>query len=219
MTSTFRLSFGLTLLALMSACSSTPTCDKPQTYQLSEQGQPLIVPPDLSVPSGEARMEVPDTGAYDVAPGECLDIPPRFVEVTEVLEMSDEERELRNRRDVIRSTMSAWAQSWAGKNVEFHTEMYHKRFKPGGGLSKEEFFEQRLADIEATSDDIEIRLREMTIESTRKEATVRFLQVFNGTNALEPARRELELVFRGKRWRIVGESVLPVEATDAEAGD
>ena len=88
MTSFFRLCVGLTLLALISACSSSATCDKPQTYQQSQQGRPLVVPPDLSVPSSATRLEVPDTGANDIPPGECLDVPPRFVAVSEVMELS-----------------------------------------------------------------------------------------------------------------------------------
>ncbi len=219
MTSFFRLCVGLTLLALISACSSSATCDKPQSYQQSQQGRPLVVPPDLSVPSSATRLEVPDTGANDIQPGECLDVPPRFVAVTEVMELSKEEREERNRRDVIRSTLQAWAQSWAGKNVEFHESIYYKKFKPGDGSTREEFLDQRRADIEATSDDVEIRLTEMTIDSTRKKATVRFVQVFGGTNAPDPVRREIAMEFSRKVWRIVGETILPPGAEPVEEGD
>ncbi|MEM9058323.1 MAG: hypothetical protein AAGD86_12660 [Pseudomonadota bacterium] len=202
----------LTLPALLSACSGTPTCDRVQAYQKSKQGQPLVVPSDLSVPSSDTRFEVPDTGANDIPPGDCLDMPPRFVAVSEALDLTKEERELRNRNDVIRNTIQAWAQSWAGQNIEFHNSIYDdRRFKPSGGLSREEFFEQRQAEIETTGDDIEIRLQEMTIESTRKEATVRFRQVFNGTNALDPVRREVNLEFRKNAWRIVGETNLPMD--------
>ena len=112
MTSFLRVATVLAFSALASACASD-TCDKPQSYQRSQAGKPLVVPSDLSVPSGEGKLEVPDTGANDIQPGECLDVPPRFVEVSEELELSSKEREERDRRLFIRNTMSAWAQSWA----------------------------------------------------------------------------------------------------------
>ena len=120
---------------------------------------------------------------------------------------------------MIRTTLQAWAQSWAGKNVEFHESIYYKKFKPGDGSTREEFLERRRGEIEATSDDVEIRLTEMTIDSTRKKATVRFVQVFGGTNAPDPVHREIYMEFSRKVWRIVRETVLPPEAAPVEEGD
>ena len=74
----------------LAACSSTPTCLKPQPYMQAKTFPPLKSPAGLDVPEPDASMQIPEiasgpVGAFDSAPenrdpedpaARCLITPP-----------------------------------------------------------------------------------------------------------------------------------------------
>ena len=75
---------------LLSACSATPNCLKPQPYMDAKTFPPLKSPAGLDVPAPDPNLQIPDVasgpvGTYDEAPtgidpedpaARCLTTPP-----------------------------------------------------------------------------------------------------------------------------------------------
>lgn len=70
--------FLIALCALiLTACGGeAATCDKPEPFQVSRQGEPLSVPDDLARPSPTGKFEIPDAGRDRPVRGPCGDRPP-----------------------------------------------------------------------------------------------------------------------------------------------
>ncbi|MFK7886125.1 MAG: hypothetical protein AB8G16_04605 [Gammaproteobacteria bacterium] len=66
----------LCALTLAACGGEAATCEKPEPFQASRQGEPLAVPDDLSRPASSGKFDIPDAGRDKPVRGACGDRPP-----------------------------------------------------------------------------------------------------------------------------------------------
>lgn len=78
-----KLLFLVSLPAYLTACGGSPdiTCDDPQRYQASREGQRIVAPDGLNDLSANSEMKIPDSSPTEPRPpgSPCLDRPPDYV--------------------------------------------------------------------------------------------------------------------------------------------
>jgi uncharacterized lipoprotein len=69
------------LACALSACGGgTMTCDKPQRYQSSHEGQRIVVPEGLDELETSSELAIPDASPREPRPegSPCLELPPVY---------------------------------------------------------------------------------------------------------------------------------------------
>jgi pilus assembly protein FimV len=110
----------------------------------------------------------------------------------------------------ITATVRAWAQAWAGKDVDRYLGFYATAFKPEDGQSRKAWENQRRSRV-TTPRSIVVTVTD--VEVTRPDdshASVTFRQAYRSDRYQDEVGKTLDFVREGDRWLIVAEKAGPV---------
>ncbi|MGW8270116.1 MAG: FimV/HubP family polar landmark protein [Burkholderiales bacterium] len=110
----------------------------------------------------------------------------------------------------ITATVRAWAQAWAGQDVDRYLGFYAPAFKPEDGESRKAWENQRRSRV-TTPRSIVVTVTDVDV--TRPDdshASVTFRQAYRSDRYQDEVGKTLEFVREGDRWLIVAEKAGPV---------
>jgi len=108
-------------------------------------------------------------------------------------------------REVLRA-VEEWRTAWSAREVDRYLAMYAATFKPGGGLSRAKWEQQRRERLGRASF-VVVKVVDPQVTVAGSEATAVFTQVYESDTLKESGRKKLGLVLAGDRtWRIREES-------------
>lgn len=105
----------------------------------------------------------------------------------------------------VEAAVQAWANAWAGKDMNGYLGAYGKEFDPPGNQSRKAWEDERRARIVGKSK-ISVRVSDLDVKVNGNKATARFRQAYSADALNVTSRKTLELVRSGDRWVIVRES-------------
>ncbi len=101
---------------------------------------------------------------------------------------------------------TAWASAWAGRDVKAYLGYYAPSFVPEGGVTREDWAQQREQRI-TKAKDIRIEIQTPVVRSASPDAvTVEFRQLYSTANYRDTSERMLEWRKENGQWLIVRES-------------
>ena len=101
--------------------------------------------------------------------------------------------------------MRAWADAWAGKDMNAYLSSYGQNFEPPGKQARKAWKEVRRARIVGKSR-ISVKLSSLAVSVQGSKATAKFKQDYSGDALNISSRKTLDLAKAGERWVIVKES-------------
>ncbi len=108
-------------------------------------------------------------------------------------------------REVLRA-VEEWRAAWSAREVERYLATYAANFKPGGGLSRPKWEQQRRERLRRASF-VVVKVVDPQVTVAGSEATAVFTQIYESDTLKESGRKRLGLVLAGdRRWRIREES-------------
>ncbi len=112
--------------------------------------------------------------------------------------------------EALERTVRAWADAWAGQRVADYLGHYARDFRPGDGLSREAWAEQRRRRL-TNPGRIELVLDRLSFRvSGPGAAEARFLQTYRSDVYADRVNKVLELVREDGAWKIRRERSWPV---------
>lgn len=106
----------------------------------------------------------------------------------------------------VNKTLQAWAEAWAGKQVNDYLSHYAKGFRTPKGVSRSAWEQQRRERIEGVRK-IAVRLSNIKIQFENGTANARFVQHYRSDRMESSTGKTLRLERVGNRWMIVEERV------------
>lgn len=110
-----------------------------------------------------------------------------------------------NAEKQVETAVHAWADAWAGKNMEAYLASYGKNFDPPGKQARKAWEDDRRARIVGKSR-ISVKLSNMSVSVQGNKATAKFKQDYSADSLNISSRKTLDLAKLGDRWTIVRES-------------
>ncbi|MFP5382184.1 MAG: outer membrane protein assembly factor BamE [Gammaproteobacteria bacterium] len=112
--------------------------------------------------------------------------------------------------DPVLRTVTAWADAWGQRDEEAYLAAYDVRFVPAGGDSRIDW-EKRRRLLLGLAKNIEVRIDSPSVERHDDgSATVTFNQFYRSDRYRDAVVKQLRLVERDGRWRIIEEKVLSI---------
>lgn len=109
-----------------------------------------------------------------------------------------------NANEAITAAVNKWAQAWSNKNLDQYFASYGASFKPGKGMSRQTWEQQRKERISKPSK-ISVEISNIRIETDNNTATVKFKQSYRAD--AKPIRTSKTLLMKrdGDNWYIIEE--------------
>ncbi len=103
-----------------------------------------------------------------------------------------------------------WADAWSGRDEEAYLAAYDTRFAPAGGDSRADW-EKRRRLLLGLAKNIELKIESPSVDRHDDgSATVTFNQFYRSDSYRDAVVKQLRMVERDGRWRIVEEKVLSI---------
>ncbi len=165
-------------------------------------GSAAAVPEDAAPPAPSDLPVAVAEAAPEPAPPPPAAAPAEAAEAAEVV-VEEPEEPAEQPLDLVAS----WGRAWSEQRVDDYLRLYAADFRPPGGLSREEWEEQRRARI-LRPERIELRLSAIAVEPIDDDRTLlSFDQSYLSDSYSDVVRKTLELVREEDGWRILEERV------------
>lgn len=165
---------------------TTPPAVNPPA--VTPPGQPPVVVADASKKAAEVKTE------------------PK-VETPKVEPKPEVKPQVASQEKVITDAVYAWADAWAGQNVERYLDSYAKSFKTPGGESRSQWENTRRERVTRPSK-IAVKLSKLQVKMEGDSAAVvHFKQAYKATGLDSTSNKTLNMVKEGDRWLIKQERV------------
>jgi outer membrane protein len=105
-------------------------------------------------------------------------------------------------RDAVLATLNGWARAWSTRNVDSYLNFYGNNFKPGHGLSRQAWAQERRARIEGKHN-IEVKVESPQIRIENGIATATFIQDYQSDHLAEKSNKTLLLSRQDGEWKIL----------------
>lgn len=103
------------------------------------------------------------------------------------------------------AAVQAWAKAWAAKDVKAYLAAYGKDFSVPGGVSRNDWEEERRQRI-VTKSKISVHLEGLTVTVSGNTAVAKFRQEYKAGNLAVSSRKTLDLLKTSDRWQIIREA-------------
>ncbi len=112
--------------------------------------------------------------------------------------------------DPVLRALKDWADAWSGRDEETYLAAYDARFAPAGGDSRADW-EKRRRLLLGLARNIELKIESPSVDRHDDgSATVTFNQFYRSDSYRDAVVKQLRMVERDGRWRIVEEKVLSI---------
>lgn len=153
--------------------------------------QPLPAPETVAETTTETEVEVTAEAAPEVV-----------AEVTVDAESP--------RKDVVVAMLNHWAADWAGQKVAAYLDAYAETFRPGQGLTREQWEVQRRQRL-ARPESIEVQLGDIQVQFRGNDrASVTLVQYYRSERYSDTVRKRFQLIRVGDGWKILMEKTIEV---------
>jgi outer membrane protein assembly factor BamE len=188
--------------AVPAAAPVTPAAETPRAAPAVRGVVPPLPSPPNAPPYVDPRVaaEPPLQAATDVTEIKPDVIPP-FPEPYAAGADSD---------DPVLRALKVWADAWSGRDEEAYLAAYDARFTPTGGDSRADW-EKRRRLLLGLAKNIELKIESPSVDRNDDgSATVTFNQFYRSDSYRDAVVKQLRMVERDGRWRIVEEKVLSI---------
>ncbi len=187
------------LLQVASALQAEPTVAAP----------PTLVALTDSAAEAVAQVEAVPEEAPPVAPPEAVNV--ALVEVEGVVPQAlSVPQAVDTRRDDLVALLNRWAADWAGQKVEAYLAAYADDFRPGQGLSHQQWLAQRRTRL-ARPESIEVQLADFEVQfNGDTHASVTAIQYYRSERYSDTVRKRFQLLRGADGWKIVSEKTIEV---------
>jgi len=170
-------------------------------------------PPAAAKPAPVVLPAAPIAKAAPVAPPPAVPVakvtpvtPPRSAEVAApVASTKPAAAAAAGTEKEVEAAVRAWADAWAGKNMNAYLSSYGQNFDPPGKQTRKGWEEDRRARIVSKSR-IQVKLSNLAIAVQGSKATARFKQDYSADTLNVSSRKTLDMARIGDHWVIVRES-------------
>lgn len=109
----------------------------------------------------------------------------------------------------VTNQVKAWVAAWSARDYNAYSGYYAKTFVPEGGLSRDEWAQQRRSRISA-SDGISVDIQDLNVRLDGPDrATARFRQNYQSSAYRDTSQKTLEMIKVDGKWLINRESSVP----------
>lgn len=112
--------------------------------------------------------------------------------------------------DPVLQALKAWADAWSGRDEEAYLAAYDARFVPAGGDGRADW-EKRRRLLLGLAKNIELKIESPSVDRHDDgSATVTFNQFYRSDSYRDAVVKQVRMVERDGRWRIIEEKVLSI---------